>query len=138
MTLEERKALALELRRKGYNCSQSVILAFRDITNLDENIAVKISSGLGTGVGGSGEICGVITAMAMTQGMIRQPEAADKVESARETRKLMNRFAESNEGRVRCMDLKGKQGIRPCNELVLQGVELLHEYFSIWEKDGKE
>ena len=133
LTLDERKAIALQLRKKGYNCAQSVVLAFPDVTGLDTDTVAKLTSGLGTGVGGSGEICGVITAMALTQGMRQSAAPEGKGASARETRKLMNAFAAGNRGRVRCADLKGKEGIRPCNDLVLQGVELLHNYFTTQE-----
>ncbi|MDE6010331.1 MAG: C-GCAxxG-C-C family protein [Muribaculaceae bacterium] len=128
-TLEERKTEALRLRHEGYNCSQSVIMAFDDITGLEAETAARLTSGLGTGVGGSGEICGVINAMALTQGMLQSAGPSGKAASAREVRKLLDEFAESNRGRVRCADLKGKEGIRPCADLVLQGVEILHRYF---------
>lgn len=129
MTLEERCNIARELRKKGYNCAQAVLLAFPDKSGMEEEMMAKLTSGLGSGVGGSGELCGVICAMSIGQGLCQSAAPEGKSASARSARKLMDAFAAENEGRIRCRDLKGTAGIRPCNDLVLLGVKLLHEYF---------
>ena len=129
MTLEERYKVALDLRKKGYNCSQAVLLAFPDKVEMDPELVAKLTSGLGSGVGGSGELCGVICAMALGQGLCQSAAPEGKSASAKTARSLMDEFASENQGRVRCKDLKGKEGIRPCNDLVLLGVKILHEYF---------
>lgn len=128
-TLEQRLERALALRRQGYNCTQAVILVFDDVTGLDNDTVARLTSGLGTGVGGLREICGVVNAMALTQGMLQSPAPEGKAASAKVAGNLGREFANANQGRIRCCDLKGKEGIRPCNDLVLQGVELLHNYF---------
>lgn len=127
-TKEERLERARLLREQGYNCAQSVIMVFDDVTGLDEALAARITSGLGSGVA-SGELCGVANAMALAQGTRQSAEAKGKAASAKVSRRLLDEFASRNDGRLRCADLKGKPGIRPCNELVLQGVEILHDYF---------
>lgn len=129
MNKDQRKQIALDLRRQGYNCAQSVIMAFDDVTGLDRDLAARLTSGLGTGVGGCGEICGVINAMAITQGTRQSAEAAGKAASAREARDLLERFSAHTGGRVRCADLKGKEGVMPCTDLVLLGVDILYDYF---------
>lgn len=128
ISLEDRKAHAMRLRQEGYNCAQSVIMAFGDVTGLDIDTAARISSGLGAGLG-CGELCGVANAMAMAQGMLHGPEAASKAPSMKASKELLNTFATSNGNRLRCSELKGKPDVRPCNELVAQGVEILHNYF---------
>lgn len=130
MTLEERKEKALELRRKGYNCAQSVLMAFPDITGLDDASAAKICNALGSGVAATGEICGVPNAMAITIGMTLTDAPEDKVKAMKITKPLIEEFAASNQNRIRCADLKGKEGIRPCNDLILQGIEILHNHFA--------
>ena len=45
--------------REGYNCSQSVFLAFSDIYGLDEELALRIASSFGAGMGRMREVCGV-------------------------------------------------------------------------------
>lgn len=134
-TLEERKKIALHLRHKGYNCAQCVILAFEDVTGLDNEIATKITSGLGSGVGATRELCGVINAMALTQGMLQSSDPAAKGISSKVAGNLARQFASLNKDRMRCADLKGKEGIRPCEELILQGVEILHNHFQNHDKE---
>lgn len=56
--------------RKGYNCAQSVFLAFSDLTGLDEKTALRVSAPLGGGVGRLREICGAVSAMAMAAGLL--------------------------------------------------------------------
>lgn len=126
MTLEERKAKALELRRQGYNCAQTVIMVFPDVTGLDEATAARIASGLGSGVGATGEICGVANAMAICEGMRHGSEASEKAAAAKAAGCLCRDFAAANGNRIACRDLKGKEGVRPCNELILQGIEIFH------------
>ena len=36
---------------RGYNCAQSVLYAFRDEAGLSEDLALKIATGLGAGMG---------------------------------------------------------------------------------------
>ena len=54
----------------GLNCSQSVFLAFRDLTGLDEKSAMKLSAPLGGGVGRMREICGTVSAMMLVLGCV--------------------------------------------------------------------
>ena len=51
VNIEERTARAKELFLSGYNCAQSVFLAYRDISNLDEKMAAAISAPFGGGMG---------------------------------------------------------------------------------------
>ena len=43
--------LAEENFRKGYNCAQSVLLAFGDVTGLDDRTAAMLTSSFGGGLG---------------------------------------------------------------------------------------
>lgn len=131
ISLESRIEKMLYLRRKGYNCAQSLILCFPDITDLDDDIAAKLSSALGTGVGGTREICGAVNAMAIVEGFRHGSSPEEKVIAMKEAGELCRIFAEDNSGRLRCADLKGKEGIRPCNDLIAQAIVLLHnKYFA--------
>ena len=65
MDIEARVRRAEELFHEGYNCSQSVVLAFADLTGVDEALLEKISIGLGGGVGRLREVCGAVSGMAM-------------------------------------------------------------------------
>ena len=50
MTKEERCRLALGYHRQHYNCGQSVLGAFRDLTGLTEEQCWGLGSGLGSGI----------------------------------------------------------------------------------------
>lgn len=128
-TLEERLDTSRRLRKEGYNCAQSVIMVFDDVTGLDRATAAKISSALGSGVAGCGEICGVANAIALTIGMLHGSEPSDKISALKEARPLIDEFARSNGGCLACRDLKGKKDIAPCDELVFRGVEILDRHF---------
>ena len=48
---------AEELFLSGYNCAQSVVVAFCDVTGLDKGFAAQISSSFGGGMGRMREVC---------------------------------------------------------------------------------
>ncbi len=68
--MSEHSTLAKELFTKGYNCSQSVVLAFCDETGLDSETALKISSSFGAGMGRLREVCGAVSGMFIVAGML--------------------------------------------------------------------
>ena len=53
-----RKEMAMDYFTKGYNCSQSVVLAFADLLPVDEKTLMKLSSSFGGGMGRLREVCG--------------------------------------------------------------------------------
>lgn len=61
---------AVELFKQGFNCSQAVFTAFCDELDIDEITALKVSAGLGAGVGRLREVCGTISAASMVAGML--------------------------------------------------------------------
>ena len=66
----DRGALAKEYFLKGYNCSQAVLLAFSDMTGLDETVAMKMASSFGGGMGRLREVCGTVSASLMVLGIL--------------------------------------------------------------------
>ncbi|MBR3836192.1 MAG: C_GCAxxG_C_C family protein [Clostridia bacterium] len=66
--MSERVERAVELFKSGFNCSQSVFAAFAGEFGMDEETALKVSAGLGGGVGRSREVCGAVSAAAMLVG----------------------------------------------------------------------
>lgn len=121
------KDKALELRDRGYNCAQCVLMALAPKIGIDEETAARLCSGLGAGVGGSGQICGAANAMAMAESCLHGIAPTDKTKAMKDVGKLIDRFAEENGGRINCCELKGKEGIRPCNELITQAVGIFEE-----------
>ena len=61
---------AVELFKSGFNCSQAVFAAFSDKIGMDEQTALRVSAGLGGGVGRMREVCGAVSGAAMLAGMV--------------------------------------------------------------------
>lgn len=60
---------AVEKFVSGYNCAQSILYAFGPDLGLDAETALKVATGLGGGVGGSGEVCGAVTGGVLALGL---------------------------------------------------------------------
>ena len=132
---------------KGFNCAQSVLLAFAKDVGLDETAAARMASGLGGGVGGLREMCGAVSATAVILGMLTGYSEPDdrggKVALYRDVRALVGKFQEEN-GAIICRDLlKGEAArvdrdpyprtpeyyvTRPCVKLVGDAAENLARY----------
>ena len=63
---------------QGYNCAQSVFAANATRFGIGEADALKISAGLGGGVGRLREVCGAFSACAMLAGLSKNADHADK------------------------------------------------------------
>ncbi len=66
--MSERVQKARENFLKGYNCAQSVFIAFSDILGMTEEEAARLSSPFGAGFGRMREVCGTVSAMTMILG----------------------------------------------------------------------
>lgn len=67
--IEDRVYLATELFGEGYNCAQSVFLAYADVFDLEMDLAKSLSVSFGGGIGRMREVCGTVSAMAMLAGL---------------------------------------------------------------------
>lgn len=85
---------AKELFLEGYNCAQSVFVAFCHRFNMDEETAKKISAGLGGGVGRMREVCGAVSGAAMVLGSIVAPTNGSDSTSKQKNYELVREFAE--------------------------------------------
>lgn len=61
---------AAELFMKGYNCAQSVAVAFCDVTGLEVDYAARLSSSFGGGMGRMREVCGAVSGMLLVAGIL--------------------------------------------------------------------
>lgn len=106
--INERKTLAGDYFSKGYNCAQSVALAFCDLTDLDENTILMLSSPFGGGMGQLREVCGAVSGMFLIKGLISgyaSPTDKDiKKKVYTETKALAESFREEN-GDIICRNL---------------------------------
>ena len=61
---------AAELFLGGYNCAQAVVVAYCDLTGLEESFAGKLASSFGGGMGRMREVCGAVSGMLMVAGLL--------------------------------------------------------------------
>lgn len=67
--IEARKERAVVFFKEGYNCSQSVVMAYADLYDLDMETAKKISASFGGGMGRLREVCGAVSGMFIILGL---------------------------------------------------------------------
>ena len=131
----------------GYNCAQSVLLTFSDLTGLDAPSAMKIASSFGGGMGRLREVCGAVSGMFMALGLLygdeEVPAHEDKAAHYQRVQELAAQFKEKN-GTIICRellsDIQTTSGSepeqrtdqyytkRPCSELCACAAEILSQY----------
>ena len=128
MTEQERIDKVNRLRAEGYICAQTVAMAFSDLLKTDDSAAARALAGFGGGVGAQGEVCGVVSAFAYVAGMLGDPNPKKKADTYRTVRELTEPFRLAN-GCITCRELKGKATPVPCDELIRQGVRIIHSRY---------
>lgn len=139
--------IAGELFRSGYNCAQSVFLAFSDMYDMDRKTAARISSSFGGGMARLREVCGAVSGMAMTAGMLygyEEPkDYTGKSEHYARIQELARAYEEKN-GSIVCRELLGLSQKReeptpekrteayyrkrPCEQLVRMAAGIMEAY----------
>lgn len=142
-----RKELATYYFYQGYNCSQSIVLAFKDLLDTDEETLSKIACSFGGGMGRLREVCGSVSGMFMVIGLLygySGPEKGDvKADHYARVQELARRFEEKH-GSIVCRELLGLSvkhdspvpearsekyyQKRPCPEIIGSAAEILEEY----------
>lgn len=128
MILEVRNEIAGRLRAEGKNCAQATLAPFSKELGIDEQTLLQMTAALGSGVAATGEICGVPNAIAIARGIICSKLQKSKGETTADARKYVDQFVNQN-GALRCRDLKGRPGCATCNQLIANGIEILHKSF---------
>ena len=149
-----RKELAMDYFYQGYNCSQSLVLAFKDKLNMDETTLSKLASSFGGGMGRLREVCGSVSGMFMVIGLLygySGPEKGDvKAEHYARIQELAARF-EKEHGSIVCRELLGLSvkhdsptpeartkeyyTKRPCPEIIGSAAQILEQYLQEIESD---
>ena len=143
-----RKEKAMAYFRQGYNCAQAVVLAFADLTDMDEATLSRMSCSFGGGMGRLREVCGTVTGMFLVTGLLRGYDGAEtgEVKAAHYARiqALAKEFEKQN-GSIVCRELlalrqkhrddptpeartEAYYAGRPCVELVGSAAEILENY----------
>lgn len=66
----DHKQKAVDLFHEGYNCAQAVFAAFSDVMGMDLELALKLSSSFGGGMGRMREVCGACSGAFMVLGAL--------------------------------------------------------------------
>jgi C_GCAxxG_C_C family probable redox protein len=103
-----KKDLVQAYFQRGFNCSQSVLAAYCTDLDLDEDLALRVASGFGGGMGRRGDTCGAVSGaimvLSLKYGSIAPQDKATKEKTYQQVRAFVERFQEHN-GAVRCNDL---------------------------------
>jgi C_GCAxxG_C_C family probable redox protein len=106
----QRKEKAVELFRQQFNCSQAVFTAYRKVSVLDEESALKLSTVLGAGVACTGsELCGAVSGALLAISMHYGRGDIQSFEAKIKTYELANRFM---------ADFKSKMGSCTCESIL--------------------
>ena len=144
-----RREIAMENFLKGYNCSQSIVLAFKDMLPMDEELLSKMASSFGGGMGRLREVCGSVSGMFMVAGFLYGydgPETGQvKADHYARIQELARRFEEKH-GSIVCREMLGlsvRHDVptpeartkeyykkRPCAEIIGDAAEILEQYIN--------
>ncbi len=142
-----RKEKAMQSFLDGYNCAQCMMLAFEDMLTIDLDMALKIASPFGGGMGRLREVCGSVSGMFVVLGFVKGYNEPGNYEGKKElyehVQELARRYEEAN-GSIICRDLLGlnvkKEEAtpekrteeyykkRPCAEKIGSAAEILEQY----------
>ena len=142
-----RREMAMDNFMKGYNCSQSIVLAFADMLPVGEKELSMMASSFGGGMGRLREVCGSVSGMFMVAGLLYGydgPETGEvKADHYARIQELAGRFEEKH-GSIVCRELLGlnvRHDIpapeartqayykkRPCPEIIGDAAEILEQY----------
>lgn len=138
--MENNKAeKALSYFTEGFNCSQAIILAYNEQFGLDKEIALKLASPFGGGIGRLGKTCGVVLGAFMVIGLKYgntglEPLAKEKMYG------IVNDFVESFKSRnntivckelLNC-DLSTPEGFNLAGLYLLYVPSLLRMRWRLW------
>ncbi len=125
---------------KGYNCSQSVVLAFADVLDAPRDVLLAAALPLGGGMGRLRQTCGAVSGGAVALGLLFP--ALKKAEMYALVQELARRFSEKN-GSINCGELLRGAGLsadtapnpeertpeyyrkRPCPDLICDAAEIV-------------
>ena len=98
---------------KGYNCSQSVVAAFAPQLGLTEELALRLSSGFGAGIGRMREVCGafcgVVTVISLIYADPSDPQDKSRIYALVQEAAEMYRQRNGG-GTIICRELLAKAG----------------------------
>lgn len=133
----------------GYSCAQAVVKAFADVTGFDGEVAMRLCSSFGGGMGRLREVCGAVSGMFIVEGLLEgyfdpteQDAQAQKAAHYARIQELARRFKERNASIV-CREILGARAstnptpeartseyykTRPCAKMCGDAAEILESF----------
>ena len=146
INVEERAEQAVSNFKSGYNCAQSVYMAYADLFGIDSKTAAIIAAPMGAGIGRMREVCGTVSGAALIAGLAipcdNPSDMTSKTRCYALVQQVAERFRQEN-GSIICRELLGIAPIkespvpsprtetyykkRPCVELVRMAATIIGE-----------
>ena len=105
------KKEAIELFKKGFNCSQAILTTFGPKLGINKEACLKIATSFGGGMAKQQNVCGAVTGAYMVLGLKYGKYIQGDDKSKAKTYDLVNefnkRFIEKN-GSIICLDIIGE------------------------------
>lgn len=101
---------------EGYNCCQSVAMAFSDILDLEPNKVAELTSGFGGGFARMREVCGCVSGMTLVAGALSPADNPQDKEGRTKNYALVQNLAgefKDRQGSIVCRDLLGLRAGAP-------------------------
>ncbi len=137
---------AAELFEGGYNCAQSVAVAFSDMTGMDAALSARMISAFGGGMGRMREVCGAVSGMLTVLSLLYgydapNPDAQKKLYAI--VQELADQFRQEA-GSIICREIlknppsdpkptprtEAFYQARPCTRMVMLAASLLEDYIA--------
>lgn len=131
MDMDERVEKGKALFKSGFNCAQSVFMAFSDIYGIEPELAARLSSSFGGGIGRMrltcGAACGLFMLAGLENGTSDPANRTAKSENYRLVQDFAAEFIRYN-GKLECQMAPKPEGERP-NSPVAE--ERTAEYYKV-------
>ena len=143
----ERAEIARDYFLSGYGCAQAVLMTFSDVTGFDADLAARMASSFGGGMGRMREVCGAVSGMLMVVGYLYGYDTPGddtvKKEHYALVQELAGKFREQM-GSIVCRELLKNPPsdpnptertpefykTRPCARMVALAARILDEYIA--------
>lgn len=106
--MNSKEQTAAQYFDSGFNCAQSVLSAFAEDLDLERELAQRITSGFGSGMGRLQQTCGAVTGAFIVMGMYCTREGAccnDEDQLYSLMQKFNEKFKQINHGTTQCREL---------------------------------
>ena len=142
----DRSERAGEFFLSGYNCAQSVTMAFADLIGMEEAAAARLASPFGGGMGRMREVCGAVSGMLIVYGILYGYDSGgDEIKQAvyTQVQDLAGAFREEV-GTIICREILDNPSTaptpsprterfykeRPCARMVITAAAILEKFIT--------